>query len=408
MKKISLVVLAIATALCASAQADVLKEAQKAVKDKKQEAANVVRIITPAFTNPETKDLAETWYIPGKASFNEYDNLLGKMSLGMLPADQQAKMGNLLVDGYDYFIKALPLDSLPDAKGKVKPKYSKDILSTISGHFSDYVDRGVDLYNAKDYKGAYRAWTIYCDLAESPTFAEVIKNRMPNDTLVSEIAFNTALAAWNSEDFESALKAFDRAKAKGYHKKTLYDYAIAVASRLNNEEALLAYAREAQPIYGQEDPMYLSQIVNYYLQKKDFENAFKFLNEAISQNPNNAQYYVIQGVLYENEEKKAEAKDSYAKAIKLDEKNAQALYNYGRLICDEAYTLNDNSPSTQAEYDVFYKEKIEPLFLQAADILEKAYDYDPENPDTLRYLENIYYNLKDEAKYQDVQSRMNK
>ena len=77
MKKFSLLALAIATAFCASAQANILKEAERAMKDGK-DAKDVVNVITPALTNPETARLAKTWYIPGKASFNQYDKMLGQ------------------------------------------------------------------------------------------------------------------------------------------------------------------------------------------------------------------------------------------------------------------------------------------------------------------------------------------
>ena len=68
MKKITLFVLALATAVAASAQANVLKDAERAMKEGK-EAKDVVAIITPAFTNPETQNNPQTYVIPGKASF---------------------------------------------------------------------------------------------------------------------------------------------------------------------------------------------------------------------------------------------------------------------------------------------------------------------------------------------------
>ena len=236
-------------------------------------------------------------------------------------------------------------------------------------------------------------------------FAAKVAN-MPNDTIFGEIYFNQALAAWQADMLAEALEAFKGAERKGYNKKGLYDYAISVATALNNEEEILAFAKKGLPLYGQEDPMYMGQIVNYYLQKKDFDNAFKTINEAIAAEPDNSQYYVIQGVLYENQDKPAEAKAAYEKAMNLDGQNEQALANYGRSLCNEAYALADTAPTTQREYEEFNATKLRPLFEQAAEILERAYQLNNENMETLRYLENIYYNLNDEAKLQDVKKRM--
>lgn len=411
MKKISLLALAAVTAVAATAQTAVVKEAERAYKGGK-EAAEVIKIITPAFSDPATAELAQTYFIPGAASYKEYDHLLGLKQFNKLPADGDKKMGKLLIQGFDYFAKAFPLDSVPDAKGKVKPKYSKEMVNTIVGHFADYTNSGADLYNAKDYDGAYRCWDIFCSIPDNPAAKKALQgnNALPADTIFGEIAFNQALAAWQGEKLPEALAAFDKAKKFGYKKKGLYDYAIAVATQLKNNEAVLAYAEEAIPLYGKEDPMYISQVANYYLQNKQLDKAFQVINDAIAIDPNNSQYYVIQGVLYENSENlpdaKAKAKESYKKGMEIDPKNAQATYYYGRQLCEEAFALGDAAPTKQDEYTVYFNEKIKPLFLQAADVLEEAYNLNPDNADVLKYLENVYYNLNDEAKLNDVKKRM--
>ncbi|MCX4264037.1 MAG: hypothetical protein OSJ37_04890 [Muribaculaceae bacterium] len=410
MKKFTLFTLALATAMAASAQANVLKDAERAMKEGK-EAKDVVAIITPAFTNPETQNNAQTYVIPGKASFSQYDHLLGLKQFNKLPENGDKLMGTLLVQGYEYFAKALPLDSVPDSKGKIKTKYSKDIIGTLVGHFSDYSNAGADLYNAKDYANAYKAWDIFCSIPEIPAAAESLRKSkmMPSDTIFGEIAFNQALAAWQSDNLQNALDAFMKAKKFGYNKKQLYDYAISVASNLNNNDMVLELSKEAIPLYGKEDPMYMSQIVNFYLQSKQLDKAFEIINQAIAQEPNNAQYYVIQGVLYENSDDpavKAKAIDAYKKAKEIDPKNDQAVYGYGRQICEQAYALADEAPTRADEYAEYFATKLKPLFEQAAAILEEAYTINPDNMDVLKYLENVYYNLNDEKMLNDVKKRM--
>ena len=271
-KTISFLALAAVTAMAATAQQAVVKEAERAYKGGK-EAAEVVKIITPAFSDPTTAQAAQTYFIPGAASYKEYDHLLGLKQFNKLPENGDKKMGQLLIQGFDYFTKAFPLDSIPDAKGKVKPKYSKEMVNTIVGHFADYTNAGADLWNAKDYEGAYRCWDIFCSIREIPAAVKALKanNAMQPDTVFGEIAFNQALAAWQCNKLPEALAAFGNAKKLGYNKKGLYDYAIAVATQLKNDDVVLAYAEEAIPLYGKEDPMYISQVANYYLQNKQLD-----------------------------------------------------------------------------------------------------------------------------------------
>ncbi len=404
MKKIAIMTMCVAAGFAASAQVTVVKEAERAMKGG-QEFSKVVEIITPAFDNAETAKMAQTWFIPGKAAFADYDNMLGLKSFNKLPEGGEVKMAKLLVDGYDYFTKALPLDSVADAKGKIKTKYSKEIYNTLAGHFYDYSSAGVDFFNAKDYEGAYRAWGAFADIAELPGIQKNIPS-VPADSVFGEILYNQALAAWQMNDFDKALKAFGRAKAKGYNKKQLYDYAIAVATGGQNEEAILAYAQEALPLYGSEDPMYMGQIINYYLTHKELDKAFDIIEKAIADEPENSQYYVIEGILYDQNEKIDEATASFKKAVELGPDNDSAVYNFGRILCLKAYKLNDEAPTAPAEYEKYYTEKIRPVFLEAAQYLEKAYELNNDNMDALKYLENVYYNLHDEANLEATRAKM--
>jgi hypothetical protein len=84
MKKISILSLCLVSGLAVSAQKAVVKEATSAMKSGK-DFTEVVKIMTPAFQNAETAKLVDTYYVPGKAGFKQYDDLLGKKQFGMLP-----------------------------------------------------------------------------------------------------------------------------------------------------------------------------------------------------------------------------------------------------------------------------------------------------------------------------------
>lgn len=405
MKKLPVLSLCLLSALGMTAQLNVVKDAERVMKTGAP-YQEVLKSITPAFSDAETKDLAQTYYIPGKAAFSEYDHLLGLQQFNKLPENGELVMLHDLLDGYNHFMKALPLDSVVNEKGKVKTKYSKDIVSVIAGHYIDFNNVALKAWGIKEYQGAYDAWEIFVTLPQNPAFAGKVTAQP--DTIMAEIRFNQALAAWQSDRLDLALQAFDKAKAMGYNKKQLYDYAIAVASTAKNYEAVLAYAQEALPLYGKEDPQYIGQIINYYLQKEDYDKCFGLINDAINIDPSNAQYYVVRGVLYDQTKKYDEAKTDFLKAIELNPENDQALYNYGRELCEEAYRVSDAAPTSPAEMAKYSEEKIKPLFVKAAEYLERAVSVNPDNYDALRYLENAYYNLNDEAKLQDVKSRMGK
>lgn len=406
MKRFTLLALALGVGISAFAQAGVVKEAERALNAKRS-FNDVQNIIKPALTNEETAKNSDTWMIPGKAAFDQYDKMVANKQLHMFKdPNDTINHDMLLIPAFEYYVKALELDTVYDKKGKPKVKNSKKLLSTLAGHFSDYFNAGAELYNYKKFDDAYKAFGIFIDLYEMPGVKKDLKdNPMATDSIVSATAFNQGVAAWQVNKYNEALEAFMKAKNLGYTKKQVYDFGMAVAQSAGKNDTLFMLAQEAFPLYGSEDTQYIRQIANHYLETKELDKAFDAINKAIESDPNNAQFLVVKGVITEYSGDLDAASKLYEQAYKLNDKDGEAAYNYGRSLCEKAFKLGDSAPSTQAEYEIYLNEKIKPLFTQAIPLLEAAYQLDPDNRDTLRYLENAYYNLGDTKMYDDVQIR---
>ena len=395
MKKNSILGLCLVVAMSMSAQKSLMKEVENTVKSGNFDYPTVKAQIDEITANPETKDDVKAWMLGGNAAFAHYDALFLKVQMGQ-EVDKK-EIGNAMIDGYEYMIKALPLDTVINEKGKVKAKESKKILKSIAENYSHYNNAGIFLWEAQDYAGAYKAWDIYVNLPEDSRM-QVVGLKADADSIVSQIIFNQALAAWQINDLENALVVFEKAYNKGYQKKNLFDYAIAVATQAKKNNVAADYAKKAYPLYGNEDPVYLQVIVNDYLEKKDFANAKDFLNGLLATNPNSAQYNDLMGVLLENEGNQEAALESYKKAVELDANLAIARFHLGNLMYNKAYSIdNEASSKSQAEYEKIRKEQTEPLLREAAAQLEEAYNLDEQNMgDALKHLKNIYYILGDE------------
>lgn len=404
MKKISILGVCAFIGASAFGQTTVVKDAEKAAKEGKS-FDEVVTIITPAFSNSETAKDPKTYIVPAKAGFAIYDKLFQANALGQLPAGGEKTRSEALLGAYDFYMKALPLDSLPDAKGKVKPKNSGAIIKDIASHYNDFNIIAVDFWNAQDWDKAYRAWDVYCSMPYDSRFVKSIPV-VPNDTTIAEVMFNRSLAAFQSNDWDKTLKSFLQAKDKGYNKKALFDYAIAAAYNGGNNEAVDLLCREAIPLYGKEDARYVSQLINESINNKKYNEAIEMVNQAIADDPQNAQYYVIRGIIYEQDDIKKDSKSEFKKAVDIDPKNTQALYNYGRTIYNEAVYANDEAPTDPAEYAKVKATVVDPLLKDAAQYLESAWDIDNDYRDPLNVLSQIYYMLGDEAKMKDTDQRL--
>ncbi len=418
MKRIALAAAACLVAAGASAQLSVVKEAERAMKGNAS-LEEVEKIITPAFSDPQTHEMAQTYYVPGKAAFNNADMLMVQRQLGQLDDKGIQTMANCLLEGFRYFQKAFPLDSIPDAKGKIKPKYSKDMVNVLAGHYLDYNNAAVDFWGAQNFQGAYDAWTILLDMPKNPAIAKALPaERQFADTTLSELAFNRGLAAWQIEKLDDALNAFKQAKSMGYNKKQLYDYAIAVASQAKNGDEVLAWANEAIPMYGKEDDSYIRQIINSQLEAGEYDKAKASINAAIAEDPGNSQYQWVLGIIYnfrkdelrravageqnltaddprvkEIDQLHADTRAAFQKAIELNPENGEAYAGLGMITYEDAQVADAAAPVNAPQS--YYDENVTPLLKKAAECYEKAVALNPEDRNSLTALRTIYYNLND-------------
>ncbi len=113
MKKITFLGISLTCALTAFGQMQVVKDAERAMKAAPEKYPQNIEALKPAMTNPETAVQAYTWFVAGKGAFDFFDNQQVVAQMGK-EVDKKA-LGHSLIDGYGYFQKALPLDTVVDA-----------------------------------------------------------------------------------------------------------------------------------------------------------------------------------------------------------------------------------------------------------------------------------------------------
>ena len=124
--------LALAMALIVTAGYAQKKNVNSAYNETWQDAPdfdNARKLIKEAFQDSTTMNWVKTWATAGMVEMKFFETELTKaMSRGS--ANEEA-MYNALKEAYDYFLVAVDLDAKPDEKGKVKPKFTRDIKDQL-------------------------------------------------------------------------------------------------------------------------------------------------------------------------------------------------------------------------------------------------------------------------------------
>lgn len=387
MKKINLIALGLAAGLTVSAQSDVVKNVEGLVKSKKFKEA--VEAVQPALNNPETSGTAAPWFLAGEASVGMWDALMLANVAGQASNDQIKSGSRALVDAYNYFVKALPLDELPDAKGKVKPKYTKKIKKTIGENYHNYMNAGLNLYNVQDYPGAYEAWDLYVNLPNNPNADQGAFKADP-DSVVAQIAYYQGLAAYFSDNTEGALRQLDKALNAGYKDKTAYLLGVEAANKLNDADRAYNYAVEGNKYYGADDISFLAQIINTNLEKEKYAECLSAIASSRDNAANDSiksMLYNVEAIVYERENKVDDAKNAIKKSIELNPANAKSYFDYGRLLQNEVAGKEDNADEATR------KNVLAPTLLEAVKNYERSYELDDSQSNLPGYIYRIYYSL---------------
>lgn len=412
MKRKSILTLCAIVSLGAFAQQATVKDVEKAIGGLNPDVNTLVDAankIKSALTNAETKDDAKTWYVAGKANFAIYDKQQTAMMMKQ-PIDT-ALMGGSVVEGYKYFMAALPLDSVKqlekdgsyklekDGSVKVKTKYSKEIVNTLVTRHEDFNRAGGLLYDSKRYKEAAEAWGIYSSLPYSG-LAERSKFVVA-DTILGMTAYYQGIALWQAGNVNDAVGAFANARKLGYKHKEAYDYALSCAAQAKDNVAIVAIAEEAYKEFGGKDIQYLNVLINDKLSKEEFDDAETLINDALKVDANNAELLNLKGLIVENKGNEDAALDEFKKAIEIDNTLAQGYFNAGRIVMKKVVAQQKAMETmNRSDYAKAKEEVLIPLLKEALPYMERAYQLDDTNANAKRILSNIYYQLGDEEALQ--------
>lgn len=368
--------------------------------------------IKPALTHDETKSSPEAWYVAGKAYWGLYGKYKDSQAIGK-KVDAKA-MCNALLEGYDCYVKALSLDTIKEVdkngkpridkrtgRPKVKTRFSGDIVEQLSKHVEDFNQAGGELYNVKEWDGAYRAWQVYLDVLSDE---RVAKGRAKDAQDVGQTLYYQAISLWQKGDNAAAAEHFAQARDHGYTKKEAFDYALVCLSAIDDDEGIVSLAREAYDIYGTADPQYARILINNYINHKQLDKAALLIDEIIDIENDDAELQNLKGLVVEQKEGLEKAFPYFKRSVELDGENASALFNLGRYYYNDATKVAEANSRMSARA---LARKVNPIYQKALPYLEKAYKLDPSNDDARNALRTIYYKLGD-AKSLDALERSNK
>ena len=298
---------------------------------------------------------------------------------------QMGKEGNKAVDekglyeavgqAFDAAEEVVKYDNMPNAKGKVKPKYTgiADELYPLRGQL---INGGIFYQGAKDDANAYKYLARYVDSADEPMFSKFDKSKDDN---LNEIAYFATYYAYQNKDYKKAEKYAEYAvKSKDRGKDAKQLQLAIMGAQLTNRQDSVAYADKLAAIYAQdpENDAVLTTLTSIYSSLGMQDKAEEIVNAALAKNPNSYGALVMLGQFASQKKEYEKAADYLSKALALvKDDNAKIAINASIGQC-WFYKAQDRvaavkgvlSPAARAQFNDVYNKAIS--YLEAAKNLD--------------------------------------
>jgi tetratricopeptide (TPR) repeat protein len=396
MKKYLLTTTLCLSAIIAPAQKKALRDATFELKSATPNIADARTAIKRALTNPETANLAETWYIAGAIENKQFEIERDKEATQEVTGQKPKEdvMYPALDAVYPHFLKAIELDRIPNEKGKVAPKYIKHIKTILWNNRPFYQRSGLYFYNRKDYKKAYENFRTYGDITKLDIYDEKDRKKWNLvDTIETQTRYNAGLTALQAGMHAETIEIFEEIKDKGYNEEEIH---INLAMEYQQKKDTANFERIITAGYNKfpSSEILLKNMIQIHIDKKNIDSAISVIQAAIAYNPQEAQWYDVLGLVYENMNDGEKAAANYKKALDLDPGHTEYNLHYGIALHNLGFIARQaaNTEKDDARYKELKKQS-DDYFRQAMPFLRKVYNDDPDNKIAIRGLHQVYYSL---------------
>lgn len=414
MKKVLLsATLCVLVSMAGFAQKKAVKEAKSSMNSKNYAEAR--EFIKSALTDPETATDPETWKVAGDIENAAFDQENTQVMLQKQPNEEV--MYSSLLRSYDPYVKADELGQVPDAKGKVKNKYRKDISSIMKTNHAYFSNGGVYFYNKGEYKTATESFIKYWDMPLLPMF-EGDKNPLAlKDSTSQIIKYYAVSSATLSKENELALKLLKRITSEPFIENSFYTEAqvyelIAGQYLILGDTVSYVKSLEEGVVKFPKNNYFVTNLINHYIvNKNEPESALSYLDVAMKNDPSNlVEFNNAKAQIYASQNKFDEATSHYQASLAQDPSSEKALEGLAVVYIVQAQDLKAKSGETrdralQKELDdkatVAYKGAL-PLLEKYRDLLEARNADSFDVKQAYVKLRNVYYNLNMNAEYEKV------
>ena len=374
------------------------------------------------------KDMSKFYYYKGLINYRIHQSDKEEI---------QALEDNALDKALDGFTNLLAYEEKVD-----RERYSDEARDQLLFVVNDLARRAIGKSQEQDFKGAYDDFLYVYELKKQP----------PIETMDTTMLYNAAVMAQNAKMYDKALDinqqlldlgykgvtysatnvetgettvfpnkrtmdlsvkkgAYKDPKAEGDITSDLYVTIAGLAIQTGDTARYEKMVTEGRKKFPQNEALLRSEL-RILLETEQYDKALKNLDQAVqtAEGQDKVVMYYNKGVILQTEmERTNEALVAYKNALELDSNYSDALYMSSIIYIDSANAIgkrmNDLPLSATTKYKKMEKEQ-KSVFEEALPYLERAYKTNPEDPQVMTALSQVYRALRMNEKFMEMQEKI--
>ena len=293
------------------------------------------------------------------------ENMVAKQTGGKEKPVDQIGLADALSDAIDMAIECNKYDQLPNAKGKVSPKFEKKNAERIWAVRQHLVTIGQEEAQKGNSAAVLKYWGAFTDSANDPMFAS--QDHKPEAEYAGQVAYFAGRYAFEAKDFARADRYLEAAMKDPSQRADAENYRLwAMRSNLKTHEDSVACINQLKALYEKEpnNDTVLDVLNSMYDSMKDRKAQTALLDGHLAKFPNSFAALAGKGLMAMSANDAPQAIEWLKKASAAKPDNA-VIYTYLG-ICYNQQGATTEDPAKRKEF-----------FKNAVEVFDKAKQYDP-------------------------------
>ena len=260
-------------------------------------------------------------------------------------------------------IECYKYDQLPDAKGKVKPKYNgnKDLVWPAR---IQLVKAGQDAAQKNQPENVLKYWGQFLDTENAPLFDSKVKEKEAEKDYLGQVALFAARYAYQAKDINRCEKYCDIAMKDPEQAKDALNLKLYVMKdALKNHADSLAYVEKLKALYvnDESNDVILDGLNSMYSSLKMEKEQLELLDGAIAKNPNSFVALADKGMYYISKNDADKAIECLNKALAVQPDNVVVMTYLGACLNVKASNLSKEEGKAVYEESIKHLDKAKEL-----------------------------------------------